>query len=435
VRITQPARILPTGPTREALVNGAPAAADAATDSEGDRLTGVPHDFRSEASMDILKAHDLLQLADQRGGTRISIFLPTHRSGPQTERNRIRLKNQLKHAHHALRADGMPTRQIDAMLEPGHRLLNLMGLWEQPSEGLAVFLGPDAPRHVRVPLRFPELVTVGDRFVVRPLLPLLSAGGHFYVLALSHDEIRLFRGTRTALDQIELDGLPLAVWLTMPRRKPQVHAFLADRGGAGGQAVFHGGDDYDAKPVIVQHFRRVDHALRELLAGDQAPVVLAGVRYLQALYHQTNTHPQLVTAGIDGSPRDTSPDQLHRRAWALVEPLLRGHERAAAAGYRALRGTGRSSNTPEDIFTAARRGRIETLFLRSDTPQWRTSPDGEPLVLLAETLTSSDQLDLAAVATLRHAGTVYDVPAARMPDANPVAATLRYCQRSQTSSP
>jgi predicted ArsR family transcriptional regulator len=51
--------------------------------------------------MDILDAHDLLRLADQRGGTRISIFLPTHRSWPQTERNRIRLKNQLKHAHHA----------------------------------------------------------------------------------------------------------------------------------------------------------------------------------------------------------------------------------------------------------------------------------------------------------------------------------------------
>jgi hypothetical protein len=43
--------------------------------------------------MDVLQTHDLIRLADQRGGTRISIFLPTHRGGPQTERNRIRLKN------------------------------------------------------------------------------------------------------------------------------------------------------------------------------------------------------------------------------------------------------------------------------------------------------------------------------------------------------
>ncbi|MFI7426866.1 hypothetical protein ACIBPB_07745 [Micromonospora sp. NPDC049836] len=376
--------------------------------------------------MDILNAHDLIRLADQRGGTRISVFLPTHHGGPQTERDRIRLKNQLRHAQHALRADGMPVGQIDAMLEPGHRLLDRVGLWDQPSDGLAVFLGPDGPCHLRVPLRLPELVTVGDRFVVRPLLPLLSTGGHFYVLALSQDEIRLFHGTQAGLEQVELDGLPLAVWLTMPRRRPQVHAFLADRGGTGGRAVFHGGDGYDAKPLILQHFRRVDHALRDLLAGGQVPVVLAGVRYLQAIYHQANTHPQLVPAGIDGSPRDTSLDQLHRRAWALVEPLLRGHETAAATGYRTLQGTGRTSNAPDEIFAAARQGRVETLFLRTDTPEWRTRADREPLVLLTDTPTPSDQLDLAAVATLRHAGTVYAVPTARMPDAKPLAATLRY---------
>jgi len=46
--------------------------------------------------MDIINTHDLLRLTDQRGGTRISIVLPTHRGGPQTERNRIRLKNQLR---------------------------------------------------------------------------------------------------------------------------------------------------------------------------------------------------------------------------------------------------------------------------------------------------------------------------------------------------
>jgi len=170
----------------------------------------------------------------------------------------------------------------------------------------------------------------------------------------------------------------------------------------------------------------LDHALRELLADDQAPVVLAGVRYLQAIYRQANTHPQLLPTGIDGSPAYASPDQLHRRAWGLVEPLLRGHETAAANGYRALQGTGRTSNTPEEVFTAARQGRVETLFLCTNTPEWRTRADREPLVLRADGPTPDDQIDLAAVATLRHAGTAYAVPAARMPDANPVAAILRF---------
>jgi hypothetical protein len=57
----------------------------------------------------------------------------------------------------------------------------------------------------------------------------------------------------------------------MPRRPPQVHAFLADRGGSGGRAMYHGSGDHDAKPLVLQHFRRVDRALSELLGADQAP--------------------------------------------------------------------------------------------------------------------------------------------------------------------
>ena len=33
--------------------------------------------------MDILHAYDLARLADQRGGTRVSVFVPTHRGGPR----------------------------------------------------------------------------------------------------------------------------------------------------------------------------------------------------------------------------------------------------------------------------------------------------------------------------------------------------------------
>jgi hypothetical protein len=39
-------------------------------------------------------------------------------------------------------------------------------------------------------------VVVTDRFHIKPLLPLLSGDGRFYVLALSQSEVRLLQGTR-----------------------------------------------------------------------------------------------------------------------------------------------------------------------------------------------------------------------------------------------
>jgi hypothetical protein len=376
--------------------------------------------------MDLLSAHDLVRLADERGGTRVSLFLPTHRGGPQTDRNRIRLKNLLATARQALLADGGRAGEVDAVLEPAHQFLDEMRSWEQPSDGLALFLGPDGLRRFRVPLRLPELVTVGDRFIVRPLLPLLIAGGHFYVMALSQDEIRLFEGTRFSLDEVALDGLPLAMWLTMPRRRPQVQAFLADRGGTGGRTVFHGSDDAEPKMLVLQHFQRVDQALREVLIRAQAPLVLAGVRSMQALYQKANTYPELLAAGLDGSPRDISIEEMHRRAWRLVEPVLRGNEAVAASAHRALQGTGRTSSNPAEVLTAARQGRVEALFLSTDAPELRSGLDAGPLIRLGDPLREEEQLDLAATATLRYAGEVYAVPSARMPGGDPVAATLRY---------
>jgi hypothetical protein len=376
--------------------------------------------------MDLLTAHDLIRLADERGGTRISLFLPTHRGGPQTERNRIRLKNLLATTRQALLAEGGRAGEVDAVLEPARQLLDEVRSWGQPGNGLALFLGPDGLRRFRVPLRLPELVTVGDRFDVRPLLPLLIAGGHFYVMALSQDDIRLFEGTRFGLDEVALDGLPLAMWLTMPRRRSRVHAILADRGGTGGRTVFHGSDDAEPTMLVLQHFQRVDQALREVLSHGRVPLVLAGVRSMQALYQKANTYPELLAAGLDGSPRDLSPEELHRRAWPLVEPVLRGNEAAAASAHRALQGTGRTCSDPAEVLTAARQGRVEALFLSTNAPEWRSGVDAGPLIRLGDPLREEEQLDLAAAATMRHAGEVYAVPAARMPGADPLAATLRY---------
>jgi len=142
--------------------------------------------------MDVLHARDLTRLIDQRGGTRISMFLPPSGRGAQPGRHRIRLTNLLQHARDALHDDGMCAGHVDSLVASAYQLRDLRSLWDQAGYGLALFLGPDEFRHFRLPVRLPELVTIGNRFLMRPLLPLLTAGGHFYVMALTREEIRLF---------------------------------------------------------------------------------------------------------------------------------------------------------------------------------------------------------------------------------------------------
>ncbi|WP_229070902.1 hypothetical protein [Actinoplanes sp. DH11] len=367
-----------------------------------------------------LNAQELVGLSEQRGGHRVSVFLPTPGPDAGNDRHGLRIKSLLRQAEQALHADGVSAATAQLVLAPARRLLKEPRRSQPPGDGLALFCEQSGVRQFQVPLRLPELVAVGDRFLVRPLLPLLGAAGDFYVLALNQDEIRLLRGSRHTLQEMALDGLPLAVWLTMPRRRAPVHAFVADRGGAAGRAVFHGVQD-DHTPLILQHFRRADQALRDVLSVDDVPLILAGVRSTQALYRQVNTHPGLIREGIDGNPRDLSPEQLHRLAWPLAEPVLRAGETTAAAIYRELHGTGRTCTDATAVCTAAEQGRVETLFVRTD------APGGTARTIRLHVDTGDDDpRDFAAVSTLRHGGTVYAVTRDRMPDTATMAAVLRY---------
>lgn len=373
--------------------------------------------------MDLVHAHDLTRLAADRGSVRVSVFLPTHRGGTEALENRIRLKNLLRKVESTLAGD---EKDFRAAVDNLGRLVDDSWGWGRPSDGLALFISPHEARHFRVPIPLTEFATIGPRFVVGPLLPMLTASGHYFVLAPEPDRVRLFEGTRFRFDEVDLDGTPLAELTTPRQRRTQVHAFVAERGGAGSSALFHGvGSGPEDQQLQRRHFHRVDQALREVLAGERAPLVVAAVRHQQALYREVSTYPHLLTQGIDGNPRDTDLDLIHRLSWALVEPELRSNERAAGDTYRALLGTGRTANRPSEVLTAAEQGRIDTLFVSTDV-SWSQGGAQGPLIFLERSPGLAEQMDLAAVATLQQGGAVFAVPPHRMPDTAPAAATLRY---------
>ena len=68
--------------------------------------------------MDVIRRTDLQRLALGRPGPCGSVFLPTHRAGPEVQQGPIRLKNLLRQATEALKADGVRAPEIDQLLAP-----------------------------------------------------------------------------------------------------------------------------------------------------------------------------------------------------------------------------------------------------------------------------------------------------------------------------
>jgi hypothetical protein len=387
---------------------------------------------REGGDVDLISRDDLELLAQQSGPHSVSLYLPTHRGGPETQQQGpIRLKNLLRRVEAELVDAGLRRPDVSDVLHPARELIEEAAFWRHRGGGVALFLRAGWFRRYRLPLSFEELAVVSDRFHVSPLLPLLTGDGHFLVLALSENEARLLVGTRSAVHEVHVPGLPAGVKGALRYDDPQkeVGSHAGERGGPGARVVVHGqgiGAEVQ-KERLGRYLRAVDDALHDPLGGEQAPLVLAGVKYVRAIYRDITNYPYLVEAGISGSPDRVSPEELRTRAWALVEPVFTRARDDAAAAYREALGTGRASASLEEVLTSAAARRVDVLFVATGTHVW-TALNGSGGVGLDQEQGrgSQDLLELAAVSTLLAGGTVYAIPEGDMPDRAPVAALFRY---------
>jgi hypothetical protein len=380
--------------------------------------------------MDLLPRGELEKLVEECGGPCVSIFLPTHRTGTETQQDPIRLKNLLGEAREDLLANGLRSTEVDQILEPARELLADEVFWRYQSDGLAVFLSRNDFRSYRLPLCFEELAVVAGRYHVKPVLPLLTGDGEFYVLALSQNEVRLLRATRHSIGEVELQNVPgsLAAALNHEDTEKQLQFHTGTSGGRDARAAVFHGHEVDLKDAILRYFRQIDRGVREVLAESRALLVLVGVGYLLPIYREASTYPQLVKEGVTGNPEGLSEEEVHREAWAVVRPHFLKARREAVARYEQLAGTGQTSVDLREVVPAAYYGRVDVLFAAAGARRWGVfdpSTGGTRLHEEAD-FGDGDLLDFAAVQTLLNKGTVYILNSKDMPGGAAVASVLRY---------
>lgn len=385
--------------------------------------------------MNLLPKDELKALVEKRHHPSVSIFMPTQRLGREVQQNPIRLKNLLKVAENRLTEEtDLNQSEIEALLKPVIALLDDTAFWQHQAEGLAIFLSPEMFHYYHLPFTFEELVVVMERFHIKPLFPLLSRDGRFYILALSQNQIRLFYGTRDSVIPIELppdmpQSLAEALQYDQVNKQQQFHTKTA--GGQGDRdAIFHGQGHKEANrdSDLLRYFQQVDKEIGKSLDDDTAPIVLAGVEYLFPIYKKANTQPQLIIEGITGNPEEQSAEELHQQAWELVQPYFQQSQEKAVAEFQQLLNSSQASEDIRTIVPAAYQGRVDTLFVALGVQQWgKFDLNSDTIQLHGEAHPNDrDLLDSAALHTLLNGGTVYALEPANMPHKVPLAATFRY---------
>jgi hypothetical protein len=178
----------------------------------------------------------------------------------------------------------------------------------------------------------------------------------------------------------------------------------------------------------MRYFRIIDQKLGEVLMKKDAPVVMAGVDYLLPIFRSAGSTLQLLEEGIPGNPEELRDEELHRKAWPLVESLFQKDFRKAVERFAELDGTGLASADFHTVLPACCNGRTEILFFSKGIHRFGKYDSQNQRINLHESeMPGNEELvDLAAVKTFKNGGRVYAVNPDEVPGGGVLAAVLRY---------
>jgi hypothetical protein len=390
-----------------------------------ERLNEHPEKF-----MDVLK---------RLGGLRVSILLPISTKPPESDQNIVRLKELYRRGIDLLTENGLNPEGAERFLQPVEALLEDPKSLLRPAETLVFFIDEDSASLVEIPYRIDSQVAVGNRFVLKPLLPLIQHDSTFTVACLNRGQVTVYKGTRLGIREVKVPNMPTTlqdvVKFDDPEKSLQHHTAKsgAAKGRSGSSPVpaMHGqGLPSDLeKSQNERFFREVANAIRKYLANERSPLVLFGVDENIGLFKSATDWGDQEVLSVHHDPKDWSKADILRHATDLLMPYW--ERKISEKVERLEEACGKDTaiiDTAKCVLAAAH-GRVEMACVASD----RTEPGVcQPEKMQVEFVEADaagcalDLLDTIAFETIQHGGEAFALPADKIPGPGNSAATVRF---------
>lgn len=385
--------------------------------------------------MERITREALKRLADHEEPLSLSLYMPTNR-GNQNRQDRIRLKNLIRDAQEQMVAMGLREPQARERLAGLSALLDDSEFWRNQDEALAVLASSTQTNIYQLPRPVEPLVTVQDRYYLKPMLWVTNGQGLFYILAISQNTVRLLRAGRETAELVPMEGAPRGMadllQYVETQKQLQFHSQMASPTGGRRVPMYHGHgtgtDDSREKRRLTEYCQMIDAAVIRSIPDRRTPLLLAGAEPLVSLYRDSSDYGHFWPDILRGNPDRLEPAQLHEQATGLMTPILEANRRRAVELYHQAAGGGMASHELKDVLPAAQDQRVATLFVSLNDQCWgRYDPaDKEASIHPLRQPGDQDLLDVAAVTAYRTGGNIYVMPRDQMPENTMVAATFRF---------
>jgi hypothetical protein len=391
--------------------------------------------------MDILDKNAITELLNDYEPPCLSLYQTTHRRHPENQQDPIRFGNLVKKLEASL-LQKYPADEIQPLLEPFLTLADDRDFWNHTLDGLAILAAGDLFRVYKLQRPVGELAIVADTLHTKPLLRVFQSADRYQILGLSRQEIKLFEGNRSALDEIELaPGVPRTITEALGDELSDPHLTVASyggvtgthHGGAGGMHPGmhhgHGGKAAEVDGDAERFFRAVDRGVLKSHSQPSAlPLLLAALPQHHHLFHEVSRNPFLLKESVDINPDALPLEELRQRAWQVIEPHYLARQAALVEQFDNAMSQNLGHDQLRQVAKAAVAGRVATLLLEDgrEIPGQINADSGSVRLGDLERPEIDDALDDLAALTLKMGGEVVVMPPEQMPTQTGLAAIYRY---------
>jgi hypothetical protein len=367
----------------------------------------------------MLNFDDLKRLASVSGPC-LTIFQPLQENYPLSVKQLTCIMSGIQKADKMLAEKGVDPAQRGEMLRPLIKVASNTD-WTGRKGTLIMFRAPDCTIVNFWPDTLEARVHFGDEFFILPLLDGVASVRNFWLLALSINEVRLFRGSIKGLADVALPaGVPKSV--SAHEQSDQPDHSLRNRSTAGPSVGNMKGVQFGTSAEterrhgwLHDYFKELDRGIRPILNADPQPLILAGVAREVALYREVNTWQPLVSGAVHGSHKAIDPKALFARAAQLIADYSEHTGDTSGKEMESAADRGLFLMEPSETIRAAHSGRIDSLFVSPEAPGFAGH----------ETMVNS-----VALATIRNSGSVQVVHGMQLPEG--YGAVLRYSRPEES---
>ena len=330
-------------------------------------------------------------------GPCVSLYLPTVQGGSPDDASHFhaelrRLKLQLQQTETSATVDEL-LRPLEALSTPD--------FWREAKSTLVAYRSMTTLTHWHLPVELPELVSVGPKAVICPLLSHLQANRRFYLLAMNGERAILYRGSAFQLEPVHVE---------------LQEALVPVGAGRGAEECA------DPLPRV----RAIERGVAQAMAELPLPLLVSAPERELWMFRSVARFEDMVSFGLVGDMVEMAPEALHARAWPMVQAHLEDREVDVLDRWGLLSTSNRATDDLTAIARASAMGRVRELIVDREAVVLGHLDRETGLLLGANRRERNNVLEELAESVCLHGGEVFRLRHDRMPTRSPIAATLRW---------